>query len=373
MNTPENLPNTNPDSTSDLTSASSSSSSPSGQEPGSSLGNKAAIAIAVVFTMLISAGAAYLVFKPDSLPKISATAVQNCNGVSLDNCIVETGLAIARQSTPAEGLAAINLALQAKPELQQGCHTIAHKVGQGFFTEYGDDAMVSGNAWCSYGYYHGLLQSYAASEGLDKLVAYGNRLCSTVESKITQDCMHGIGHAAYAVTQDLSPSFAVCSTMSGDNALSCADAVIMEDIFRTNTGRMYTAYTPEDCMALKNSDVILGCAKALAAEQAKLVLSAEESCGKYTPDARDWCLNGFGMALAGNMLSNQPNGWSDSQISSCSDAGGWCAIGFGTIAFNYLIDVNAAQAICKQYMLGAAYKPCVDEIDNQKLKEPLSK
>lgn len=333
-------------------------------------GSKVGVALAVVLSLFISAAAAFFIFKPEALPKVEASAMETCQGVNVGDCVADVAVAIAKQENPAAGLSAIRLQLEKSPSLQQGCHTIAHAVGKAFSENFGSEAEVPGNTWCSYGYYHGLMQEYGMKNA-DGIVDYGYNLCGRVESTATVDCMHGVGHAAYLVTLDIDASMEICSKITEEEfAVTCADAVIMEDIFVTNTGRMKSAYSPEQCNAWENRAVAGGCARGLAAELLKLGDDLAAACGVYDPTIYKKCVDGYGSALAGNVLSGSPEGSGAEQIASCS-ASADCAAGFGWIAQMYQINLVRAEESCRTYMAGVGLEACLESARQAANREEL--
>ncbi len=337
------------------------------ENPGKS---RVAVIAALVLTLVLSGVAGFVALKPQSLPVATdASTMASCEPSNAGNCVSEAALAIALQDGPDAGLNAVRLVLSSRPDLQQGCHVVAHEVGKKFLEAFGDKAIVPGNDWCSFGYYHGLMQTFGA-ENFDGLADYAVKICSTIAPTPQVDCMHGLGHAAYTALSSLRDAMDVCSDLDADFAATCADAVIMEDVFSSNNGRMVTPFTPADCQSYPNPNVVSGCARGLAAELAKTGLDLTEACSMYTDqNVFASCADGFGSTLAGNLLSSS-TAVSDQQLGSCATSVN-CAGGFGWISFMYTLDNARAEMLCREKMPGSYVDACLGAVSNAAQREQI--
>jgi hypothetical protein len=286
--------------------------------------NRLVLIFALTLTLAISGLAGFLALKPESLPvAYDAATMANCQTSNAGECVSNAALAIALAEGPSNGLNAVRLVLESRPDLQQGCHIVAHEVGKKFLNEFGDKAIVPGNDWCSFGYYHGLMQTFGAVN-LEGLGEYAVKVCSTIATTPQVDCMHGLGHAAYTALNSLRDAMTVCSDIEDTFAVTCADAVIMEDVFASQNGRMVTAFTPLDCQSYPNPSVVSGCARGLAAELSKTGLDLTSACGVY-PDQTvvAYCADGYGSSIAGNLLSSSAQ-VTAAQLDTCA-ANGHCS------------------------------------------------
>jgi hypothetical protein len=311
--------------------------------------------IAVALATLLSAAGTVVVLSPASTGGSAALAA--CTANDAETCIPAAALAIAEADGAADGLRAVRVLLETRPELAQGCHDVAHELGKGFRAAFGDDAVVPGNEWCSYGYYHGLMQS-AGAEDPAGLVAYAEQLCSRIENTLSADCMHGLGHAAYSTSSSITDAMAVCEGVTGMYARTCADAVIMEDTFTGGTGRMRTPMTPQDCVAFTNVDVRAGCAYGLSGELSRQGLELDGACDAYTErGVYEICTEGYGSSVAGNYLSGNVGGAAE-QIASCA-ANESCSTGFGWISYMYQLDRGKAEQVCREVLGRAGTEACL--------------
>lgn len=332
---------------------------------------RVALVLALVFTLIVSGAAAFFALRPTAVPVAQSGAdLANCQAVNAGTCVAEEAFELASARGPAEGLNAVRILLETRPDLQQGCHIIAHEVGKKFLFAFGDNAIVPGNEWCSYGYYHGLMQTYG-QQNPDQLVAYAEKLCSTIASTITEDCMHGLGHASYVATGSIREAMKVCEQVEGIFAQTCADAVIMEDIFSSSNGRMVTAFSPQDCLEYDNRSVLAGCARGLAAELSRAGLDLFQACAAFAdPAIFQKCSDGFGLSLAGNYHSGAGSA-SEAQLASCA-SDGQCSASFGWISYLYLLNRTRAEEACRKEMSGPYIASCIDSVDDATRNEQLN-
>lgn len=88
-----------------------------------------------------------------------------------------------------------------EPQFTHHCHNIAHELGHlafGFLRK-GDVALSEKTAFCSYGFYHGFMESYAKERGPQA----AREFCLSLDLNLvarapdsTLQCFHGIGHGA---------------------------------------------------------------------------------------------------------------------------------------------------------------------------------
>ncbi len=328
------------------------------------------LVLLLVGTLLLSAGAAFIALKPSGVSKVSAaTTMTQCNGGNAASCIGDAALAIADQDGPAAGLDAVRMLLQSRPDVAEGCHSVAHEVGNRFYDTYGDEAIVPGNNWCSWGYYHGLMQTYG-EDSLDGLIEYATALCNKVDGSLTIDCMHGVGHAAYLNLRDIGTSMAICEQLTGEYATTCADAVIMEELFLSPNGRLTSGFAPKDCLAYTNADVVAGCSRGLTADLVQRGADLDQSCAVFTDRARTACAEGYGNALAGNELSGSSASLNSLMYTSCG-ADGTCARGYGWIAFMYMLNLDRALGACERNFSGSSLQACTTGANTASQRETL--
>jgi hypothetical protein len=329
------------------------------------------VVFALIATLLISAGAAYVALKPSSVPiSVAGSTLANCSASDNGVCVASTAIEIAKEKGPAEGLKAVRIVLETRQDLLQGCHIIAHEVGKRFLATFGDEAIIPDNDWCSFGYYHGLLTSYGLGH-IDGLVDFAIKVCSSIEQTPSKDCMHGLGHASYVATGSLRGAMEFCEKLDKMYAPTCADAVIMEDMFASKNGRMVTSFSPEDCLSFENISVQAGCARGLTAELSIQGLDLGDSCGIYKGSTYSYCADGFGSSLAGNYLSGFASA-TPTQLESCAlDLA--CSKGFGWISFMYQVDLQASESVCREVMAGANVEGCLSSTREASKHEQLNR
>jgi hypothetical protein len=320
------------------------------------------IFLGAVFTLSI----AFLV--KSSMPNSSSSvadltlALSKCRGAGADKCIAKNSVLIGKMQSPATGLNAAKLLLESRRDLRDGCHSLIHEIGKQFYVEFKDEAMVKNNSWCSYGYYHGLMQSYG-EDNLDTLISYARKLCNKVEGKLTDDCMHGIGHAAYTNLLSIPKSLAICSEISEDSfASSCADGTIMEEIMKSPNGLLTSGFSVKDCIYFDNNAVISGCAKGMSQQNVNLGLDLTQSCSHFTDETiYKSCAHGFGMSLAGNQASGSSFGTTKNQYQECGEIE-TCVDGFGWISYMYFLDVEKASNLCTEYFRKSYLESCIETV-----------
>jgi hypothetical protein len=331
--------------------------------------NSIIVAILLAGTLLLSGLAGFIALRPSGVGEVSAASVlANCNGANAATCVGDSALSIAEKSGPAAGLDAVRMLLETRPDIREGCHTVAHAVGNRFYERFGEDAIVPGHTWCSWGYYHGLMQTHS-EDSTDGLVDYATDLCSKVDGRLTTDCMHGVGHAAYMALRQIGPSLTVCEELTGELAATCADAVIMEELFLSPNGRLTSGFSPDDCLVSSNEDVVTGCARGLASDHVQNGRDLVSSCGMFDGKAYAACVDGYGSSVAGSELSGY-GAVSQSMIDSCAAELG-CTTGYGWIAYMYLIDTVRAEAACQRNFTGAGLSACTTSVRNAASRETL--
>lgn len=302
--------------------------------------------LAIFFTLSVGYIVNVFFISPKSDISNYKIALNNCSGNSSNKCIATYATAIAEVEGTAKSLDLVKLLINSRRDLKNGCHSLTHDLGNAFYERFNDKAIVPGHAWCSYGYYHGLMQSYG-KDNLDNIVEYAKKLCKKVEGVLNDDCIHGIGHAAYTNLFSIDKSLLICDKISEyDFALTCSDGVIMEEFMNSSNGLLSSGFEVNDCLNYDNKAVQAGCSKAMAQQNVNIGLSLEESCLIFSEDISNQCTSGYGSSLAGNIASGSTFTITDRQIKSCDNSDG-CAQGFGWIAYMYFLDYNKAIELCE--------------------------
>lgn len=286
----------------------------------------------------------FLLNKNTDISKYS-NALNNCSGNNASRCISSLATAIGKIKSPKDGLEAVKILIESRRDLKNGCHSLTHDLGNFFYDSFGEQAIVPGHAWCSYGYYHGLMQRYGKNN-LDNIVQYAKDLCKKVEGILNDDCLHGIGHAAYTNLLSIPSSLEICNSIEEyDFALTCSDGVIMEEFMNSNNGLLTSGFSVTDCLTYDNQAVQAGCAKAMAQQNVNIGLDLNSSCEIFNKEIATQCSSGYGSSLAGNLASGSSFKITDNQILSCNESDS-CAQGFGWISYMYFLDTERAKQLC---------------------------
>jgi hypothetical protein len=142
-------------------------------------------------------------------------------------------------------LARFAAAITSDPDVERGCHRIAHMIGSASLARNDDDvgrAFAEGDATCWSGYYHGILER-ALKGATDEtvLVARLRDLCAGVlagdDRFVAYQCVHGLGHGLMIRSGlDLPGSLKLCTRLETEwEQISCDGGVFMEN-FNTSYG-----------------------------------------------------------------------------------------------------------------------------------------
>lgn len=125
------------------------------------------------------------------------------------------------------------------PEVYARCHEVTHYLSRSEYERLGSIAGVYAqcNSTCHGGCYHGTLEAYLKSKGLDEvgLKREFASICGVRADYSTplvfNECQHGLGHAAMFVTDmDLLKSLSLCDTLfDQDPKERCFSGVFMEN------------------------------------------------------------------------------------------------------------------------------------------------
>ncbi len=326
--------------------------------------------LAVITTAALFGATAVVTLGP-ALPgdRLAVNTMASCSGPERDACIAAAAVTIAEQDDPASGLQAVRVLLDAEPQIRENCHLVAHEVGKRFHARFGDAAIVTGHSWCSWGYYHGLMQIYDAAE-IDQLVPYATRLCAAVGGERTNDCMHGIGHAAYTALGEIPAAAAVCEVLDGGNAETCVDAVIMEAMSKSTDHRIISGFTAKNCLMFTNADVVAGCAQGMTHQIVESGATVDAGCGIFTDRARGNCVNAYGGALAVRYIEGTDTPAYPTMLESCT-AESKCAFGFGWSWYAYALSDRDANTACAEHFRDSARRSCLGGVQAASTNETL--
>lgn len=154
-------------------------------------------------------------------------------------CYEQQYRAIVAAQGVAAAFADLKTAYPTDPELQRLCHAVTHAIGQAAVARYGEvaESFRYGDNACGSGYYHGVLQGYAATLGRARLLGDLDAVCAAVPGKDRRsldyfNCVHGLGHAIMAVTGDnLFDALHDCDGLTGSmEQNACVNGVFMENL-----------------------------------------------------------------------------------------------------------------------------------------------
>ena len=182
-------------------------------------------------------------------PRIFRTSSAPASAPAALHCPQDPGLALEcydqhySSLVDRRGVAAAFADLQARyptdPAMQRLCHAITHAIGQAALREYAGvaEAFRYGDNACGSGYYHGVLQGVALTMGRTKLLSNLDAVCADVPGKDRRsldyfNCVHGLGHAIMAVTDDdLFQALRDCDGLTGSmEQNACGNGVFMENL-----------------------------------------------------------------------------------------------------------------------------------------------
>jgi hypothetical protein len=172
-------------------------------------------------------------FEPDE------TELEDCaDGDS--KCLEQAFANVAFRKGPEEALAAFDTAIANDPDVEAGCHRIAHMIGSAALAGLEGNvaqAFARGSASCWSGYYHGILErAFNSVSSRDEVAGVARGLCDDAEIKETTfllyQCVHGLGHGLMIYSgYDLPYSLSICDALATDwDQTSCTGGVFMENI-----------------------------------------------------------------------------------------------------------------------------------------------
>jgi len=143
-------------------------------------------------------------------------------------------------------------ALASRPDGRWGvaCHEIAHYLGQISWKETSDTRRLveAGTLSCSFGYFHGLLESigtYTSDETFPQTAAdvcdrLGKRFAIAAEDGSVRECAHGIGHAAmWRHNENLTSARRVCTGLADETwQEECDSGAVMSWVFARESARV---------------------------------------------------------------------------------------------------------------------------------------
>jgi hypothetical protein len=195
-------------------------------------------------------------FQPDD------TALGSCEGDR--GCLEQAFGNLAYHDGPKVALQTFRERIATDPDVEAGCHRIAHIIGSASLARYEGNvgqAFAAGDSTCWSGYYHGILErSFQGESTKEGVIAAAGRVCSDADLRqnlwLTYQCVHGLGHGLMIRSgYDLPFSLDTCETLATDwDRTSCTGGVFMENIAAGQT----SAYGVESPW-LRDDDPVYPC------------------------------------------------------------------------------------------------------------------
>ena len=246
--------------------------------------------------------------------------------------------------------------------IEQGCHVIAHRIGQAAYERANGDARaafasVGADNICNSGYHHGVAQaSFAEVLGEDSsaIVDLAFEICADPDIEIVPDsdeiaqrCAHGVGHGAmFAVSGSIIEALRVCDALVAfperapegiapndprwtyaDFATTCANGAFME-VFSESTDEDYPDLERPGDLAYPCSVVpdryAKDCYTVISGRIAMIAGTTEQIpplCLKLPPVGIPRCLAGYGTQLAGELVRSTTPG--ADLLAGCRPAAPW--------------------------------------------------
>jgi len=308
-------------------------------------GRRIAVVVVTLLGVLLSATAVHLVRGG------SEVDYRACSGADTEDCVVDTAVEHASQVGVAEALGTLELVVRSRPDLLNGCHVLTHEVGKAFHERFDRDAIVKASTWCSYGYLHGVMTSMGY-DNPTMLTDSVLELCTDMEGTLTTGCVHGLGHASYAVNGSVDAAMPSCEGVTERELRStCSQAVLMEVAFDQPDGQLPPQYDSSTCLGFTDDGVVGGCALFIASADVVRGLDLSAACDGYLTDTTlHDCRYGYGSGLATSHLGGLRSEQAPSQRSQCAGVDS-CAQGFGMASMLYIGDRDGAEELCIE-MLG---------------------
>jgi cytochrome c553 len=181
------------------------------------------------------------------------TQLSECHGANDEPCYEQAFGNLVYDGGPSKALATLGRTMRADKTVGLACHRIAHRMGAAALQLYDEDvglAFSKGDAVCSSGYYHGILERAFAGVPQDKLAATAQKLCSsgTIARNgfLRFQCNHGLGHGLMLTTHYEMPlALDTCDSLHGDyDVEACQGGVFMENF--TSSYGFVSGYLKDD-------------------------------------------------------------------------------------------------------------------------------
>jgi hypothetical protein len=161
-------------------------------------------------------------------------------------CVVDEVIYTARTVGIAPAIEKVSSLLKEYPALQNDCHAVMHRIGEETYQLYTDGVpfdVTPAITMCTYGFYHGFINSAVQKEGnfnkARDFCTYINTELSKQGIEASSECYHGFGHAV--VDDHISTQFSDAHNVI-QNAISlCKDLTATEDQYINCASGVYNA------------------------------------------------------------------------------------------------------------------------------------
>jgi hypothetical protein len=109
------------------------------------------------------------------------------------------------------------------PAARLACHDLAHEFGRWAYRDLGDEALITGQGDCGYGYYHGFMQRSMETEEPMKRIDVLRQFCldealrsadgEVLSIATYMFCSHGVGHSVAGVVETKEQGAELCSKL----------------------------------------------------------------------------------------------------------------------------------------------------------------
>ncbi len=282
-----------------------------------------------------------------------------CSGDQWQDCALSTAITHAEVVGVPEALSTLKMVLQSRPEMLNGCHEFTHLLGEAFHETFGDAAVTENSTWCSYGYIHGVMAA-AGRDNPAELTTTSIDICRRVESQISANCTHGIGHAAMLVEDSAEDAMAYCADLdSGTLRNNCSQGVMMQLSWNSDDAGLQFDADAGTCLGFGEESLVGGCALFVAMTDVRRGLSLLEACSPYSNvDTRHYCRYGFGGGLASSHLDGFRSELAAGQQAECAIQPS-CAQGFGVSAFQFTGRYETAVSTCDRLLGDVGRDECL--------------
>ena len=179
-----------------------------------------------------SLGAVTARFEPDD------TRLSECRGQEDQTCYEQALANRVYEDGPLPALTLLARQMERDPAVATGCHRIAHAMGGAALVRFDDDvgkAFAEGDAVCSSGYYHGILEHAFAGVSDEELGQKARDLCTggvlRTDPFLAFQCTHGLGHGLMIHTgYDLPLALDTCDQLGDPVSMdACQSGTFMEN------------------------------------------------------------------------------------------------------------------------------------------------